>query len=241
MGASGGGWRLIPTGLPGGGGPTGSEESSGAWWTSPYVSSTGPWASVAQAQRFSRRLWGLDSSSGSRPHIRGPASASGPGAGWSGVPLASPLSHVPQATVWSDGGCGRQPVTAADACARSSPASVSAHRAPSCLTASSASPRPSAATLWSAVRSVTAQGPGSRSSRTPPVTWTAASASESWGWGVPIAAGRPGSGAAFPPAVSPEPMPTRACALCSGVLSPSVLGVGGHFSMRAPGGGGSLL
>lgn len=75
--------------------------------------------------------------------------------------------------------CSLQPATAVAACVTSSRASASAHRAHSCPSASSASPRPSAATLWWAVKSVTARGPVSRSSRIPPVTQTAASASES--------------------------------------------------------------
>lgn len=74
--------------------------------------------------------------------------------------------------------CPLQPATVAPACVMSSPASASAPHARFPLTAWSASPRPSAATHWSAARSVTAQGPASRSSPTPPVTWTVASASE---------------------------------------------------------------
>lgn len=78
-----------------------------------------------------------------------------------------------------------QPVSAEAVCATSSRAAVCARHAPSRPTASCASPRPSAATPWWAVRSVTARGPVSRSSRTPPVTWTVASASEQGGRAVP--------------------------------------------------------
>lgn len=113
------------------------------------------------------------------------------GRGWGGASLASPPGATPPglqagATQLGRGvcqpcACSPQPATAAAASVTSSQASAPALPAPSRLTASSASPRPSAATPWSAVRSVTARGLASRSSRTPPVTWTAASASESLG------------------------------------------------------------
>lgn len=83
-----------------------------------------------------------------------------------------------------------QPATVVPASVTRSQASVSAHHALCPPTAWCASPRPSAATRWWAVRSVTAQGLVSRSSPTLPVTWTAASASERLGRG-PCTVGEP--------------------------------------------------
>lgn len=111
------------------------------------------------------------------------------GAAGVGVSLASP----PRAVAWAPRAgprvhqpcegpqalrCSPQPATAAAACATSSRASASARRAPCHPSAPPASPGPSAATRWPAVRSAAARGPASRSSQTPPVTRTAASASE---------------------------------------------------------------